>query len=186
MRLALAVLVAALCVPLAIALAVVAADVLRTPGELATADRRFQSAPTRDAAFWDVGFLPGNASERLLGIEDDVDYRELAALYVAVEPGKVDVEGSAELEPLRSQARSALARLSDEERNPERRSRALTLYGVLTLDRLPIAKGERRQRLDTAVSAFRSAIELDPSNTDAMSNLEAVLERFGEVVADAS
>jgi hypothetical protein len=186
MKLALAMLFAALALPLAMALAVVAVDVFRTPGELATDDRRFRTAPASEAGLWDVGILPRDGSEKLLGLEDDVHYRELAALYLEVEPGKVDVQGFPDLESMRSEAQSELARSSGEEKDAARRSRLLTMYGVMTLDARPAGEAERKEMLETAVSAFREAIDLDPSNTEAMTNLEAVLSRYGPVAVGGS
>jgi hypothetical protein len=173
--------VAALAVPLAIGLAVVAVDVVRAPSQLSHDDRRFQTAPARLAGLWDVGFLPRGGSERLLGLEDDVFYRELAGLYLKVEPGRIDHEGFPELESMRAKAQYELTRLSREERNPVRQSRLLTLYGVMTLDTRTFADSERDDILRKAASAFRNAIDLDPSNTDAKTNLEAVLSVFGPI-----
>jgi len=52
---------------LALALAVGAADVFRTPGELTSDDANFESAPLRQRNLWKVGSVPGLVSERLLG-----------------------------------------------------------------------------------------------------------------------
>jgi hypothetical protein len=172
---------AGLAVPIALVLAVVAVDVLRTPGQVTSDDRRFQTAPMRQAGLWDVGLLPRDGSERLLGLEDDIFYRELAGLYLRVEPGKVDYQGFPELESLRAKAQYELTRLSREERDPVRQSRILTLYGVMTLDGRPLDDREREAMIQRAVSAFRNAIDLDPSNVDAKTNLEAALSIFGPV-----
>jgi hypothetical protein len=172
---------AALAVPLAIVFALVAVDIFRTPAELARDDRRFQTSPARLGGLWDVGFLPRDGSERLLGLEDDVFYRELAGLYLKVEPGKVDYQGFPELESMRAKAQYELTRLSREERDPVRQSRVLTLYGVMTLDSRTLGESERSDILRKAASAFRNAIDLDPSNVDAKTNLEAVLSVFGPI-----
>ena len=172
---------AALAVPVAILLAVVAVDVLRAPGEVTTDDTRFQTAPMRQRGLWDVGFLPGDLSERLLGLEDDVTYRKLVGLYLRVEPGKVNYQGFPELESLRAKAQFELTRLSREDPDLARRSRLLTLYGVMTLDTPPRAAEERDSQLRGAVSAFRSALDLDRSNEDAKTLLETTLRVFGPV-----
>jgi hypothetical protein len=177
---------AALAVPLAIVFALVAVDVFRTPAELASDDRRFQTSPARLAGLWDVGYLPGDGSERLLGLEDDVFYRELAGLYLKVEPGRIDHEGSPELESMRAKAQYELTRLSREERDPVRQSRLLTLYGVMTLDDRPLDKLERETMIRKAISAFRNAIDLDPTNVDAKTNLEAALSVFPPVGLEPS
>jgi hypothetical protein len=177
---------AAVAVPLAAALAVVATDLLRTPRELGRDDARFESAPMRQRGLWKVGLLPGLASERLLGIEDDVFHRQILGLYLKVEPGKVDYEGFPKLESLRAKAQYQVTRLSREEPDPKRRSRLLTMYGVITLDIQVPTEVDRKDNIQRAVSAFRNAIELDPDNADAKTNLEAVLSREGPVVLNPS
>ena len=177
---------AVLAVPTAIVLVVVAVDLIRTPGEVTVDDARFQTAPMRQRGLWDVGFLPGDLSERLLGLDDDVTYRRLVGLYLKVEPGKIEYQGFPELESLRAKAQFELTRMSREDPDLERRSRLLTLYGVMTLDGRPLGDFELRDMLQKAVSAFRNAIELDPDNADAKTNLEAVLSVFGPVAAGGS
>lgn len=177
---------ALLAVPVALALVVVATDLLRTPGQIAGDDARFESAPMRQRGLWKVGFLPGLMSERLLGLEDDVFHRQILGLYLKVEPGEVDYEGFPELESLRAKAQYEVTRLSREEPDPERRSRLLTMYGVITLDIQVPTEVDRKDNIQRAVSAFRNAIELDPENDDAKTNLEAVVSREGPVVINPS
>jgi hypothetical protein len=173
---------AALAVPIGIALAVVGIDVLRAPGQLTDDDRRFQTAPAREPGLWEVGFLPGDRSERLLGLVDDVSYRELVALYLDVEPGEVDWVDVPELESLRETVESELTRQSEDQTDAARRSRLLTLYGVLRLDARPTEDAEREAMARDAAAAFRSAIDLDPSNVEAMTNLEALLDVHGALL----
>jgi hypothetical protein len=169
---------AALAVPMAIVLAVVALDVVRSPEELAVDDGSFQAAPLRQAGLWEVGLLPRDGSERVLGLDDDVLYRELAGLYLKIEPGRVDYQGFPELEALRAKAQFELSRMSRAETDPVRQSRLLTLYGVMTLDDRPLDKLERETMIRKAISAFRNAIDLDPTNVEAKTNLEAALTIF--------
>lgn len=169
------------CVLGAILLTIVAVDVLRTPGEIETDDNRFQSAPMRQRGLWDVGSLPENLNERLLELDDDLVYRRTLAAYLKVEPGRVDYEGFPELEAIRAKVQFELTRLGQEDPEPRRRSRLLTLQGVMTLDTVLFDDESRRDQLRRAVIAFRSAIELDPENADAKANLEAVLSREGPV-----
>lgn len=169
------------CVVGAVLLAIVAVDLLRTPREVEADDNRFQSAPMRQGGLWDVGLLPKDLNERLLGLDDDLVYRRTLALYLKVEPGKVDYEGFPELEAIRAKAQFELTRLGQEDPDRRRRSRLLTLQGVMTLDTRLFDEGSRRDQLRRAVIAFRSAIELDPENADAKTNLEAVLSREGPV-----
>ncbi len=173
---------AALATVAALALLVVAADVLASRDGVKVDDARFQSAPQRQAGLWEVGRLPDDLTERLLGLEDDVDFRKLAALYVRVEPGKTDYRGFPELEAMRAKLQFELTRASRTDPDLERRSRLLTMYGVTTLD-FPtnLSDEERGQILSNAASAFRNAITFDPANEDAKRNLETVLRVFGPV-----
>jgi len=135
----------------------------------------------RQGGLWNVGSLPENLNERLLELDDDLDYRRTLAMYLKVEPGKVDYEGFPELEALRAKVQFELTRLGQEDADPRRRSRLLNLQGVITLDTVLFDEGSRRDQLRRAVNAFRSAIELDPENDEAKTNLEAVLGREGPV-----
>lgn len=172
---------AVLAVPLAIALVALASDVLRAPSEITSDDRRFATAPLRQSGLWNVGFLPGETTQRLLGLDDDVAYRRLMALYLRIEPGKVEFQGFPDREALRAKTHFELTRRSSDEPDPKRRSRLLTLFGVMTLDKRPVTEEERDAYLRTAVEAFRAAIQLDPENDDAKTNLEIVLRVFGPV-----
>jgi len=166
---------------IAVVFVVVAIDVLRTPGQLTSDDTRFQTAPQRQGGLWDFGFLPGETTEQILGLEDDVTYRNTVGLYARAEPGKTDWQGFPELESLRAKAQFELTRLSREDPEAARRSRLLTLYGVITLDARPLGNEERDNMLQNAVSSFRAALDLDRSNDDAKTNLETVLRVFGPV-----
>ena len=179
----------ALALPIAligILLIVVAVDVLRAPSQLTSDDTRFQTSPQRQRGLWDVGFLPNDLTEQVLGIEDDVTYRKTLGLYVRAEPGKTDWQGFPELESLRAKAQFELTRLSREDPELARRSKLLTLHGVMTLDARPLGNEERERMLQNAVSAFRAALDLDRENEDAKTNLETVLRVFGPVALVAN
>jgi hypothetical protein len=167
--------VAVLAVPLAIALALLAVDVLLVPREVGTDDTRFEGAPLRQRSPWeDVGFLPEEVSTRLLDIEDDLDYRKTIWLYARTDPRRVQIT-SPEQEALRGQVVVELTLRSKEEPDPKRRSQLLNLHGALTMGRFSSDPRERDANLISAVDSFRSAIRLDPSNDDAKVNLEFAL-----------
>jgi hypothetical protein len=172
---------AAVATVLALALIVVAIDVMRTPDQVTADDTRFQTSPQRQVGLWDWGFLPSDVTESVLGLKDDVDYRKVIGLYARAEPGKVDYQGFPDLEKQRAKAQYELTRLSREDPDLKRRSQLLTLYGVMTLDARPLDNEERETMLQGAVSAFRAALDLDRSNEDAKTNLETVLRVFGPV-----
>ena len=171
----------ALIVPLGVLLILVGVDLLRSPAQLTSEDTRFQTTPGRHSGSWDVGALPADLNELLLGLDDDVEYREVSALYLRAEPGKVLYDGFPKLEKLRAKAQFEVARLSAVDTEAVRKSRLLTLDGVMTLDFRTSSSLEREAILREAASAFRGAIALDPENTDAKTNLELVLSVFGPI-----
>jgi hypothetical protein len=162
-------------VPVAILLAVIAADVLLVPREVDSDDTRFEGAPLRQRGLWDdVGFLPERATTRLLDVEDDLDYRRTVWLYSRTDPRRVQIT-TPEQEALRGQVVVELTLRSKEEPDPKRRSQLLNLHGALTMGRPSSDPRERDQNLISAVDSFRSAIRLDPENADAKINLEFAL-----------
>jgi len=168
---------AVLAVPVALALIVLAVDVLRVPGEIAADDVRFQAGPRVRRSLWDdLGFLPGQPGVRLLGARDDVAHRKALALFAQVQPGKVAVT-SPELEALRGRAQLEVTLQARVERDPHRQSQQLNNLGVLTLGRYSTDSQEATQILARGVGAFQNAIELDPGNLDALRNLEILLRR---------
>lgn len=172
---------AVLAVLLAVLLGFVGVDLLRIQSELSGDDKRFQTAPLRQGGLWDVGHLPGDLDERLLGLDDDVAYRRVAGGYIRIEPGRIEYQGFPDREKLRAKTQFDLARMKNEDPDPKRRSQLLTLYGVMTLDSRVLSPEERESIFKDAASAFRNAITLDPDNDDAKTNLEALLATFGPV-----
>jgi hypothetical protein len=176
-------LAAALAVPVAIVLALLAVDVLRAPDEVAADDTRFQSAPLRQRSLWDdVGFLPWRASERLLELDDDLAYRRTVWLYARADPLSFQTT-QPEQEALRGRTVLELALRSREETEPRRRANLLNLHGALTMGRLSSDPREREANLKEAIDSFRTAVRLDPENEDAKVNLEFALRAVAASVA---
>jgi hypothetical protein len=168
---------AALAVPLALALIVLAVDVLRVPREVAADDVRFQGGPRVRRSLWnDLDFLPGDPALRVLGLRDDVAHRRTTALFAQVQPGKVAVT-SPELEALRGKAQLDVTLQARMEREPRRLAKQLNNLGILTIGRYSTDSQEATQILARAVGAFQNAVEVDPGNLDALRNLEILLRR---------
>jgi hypothetical protein len=168
---------AALAVPVALVLVALAVDVLRVPREVAADDVRFQAAPRVPRALWDdVGFLPGDAAARVLGVHDDLAHRRTLALFARVQPGRAPAT-TPELEALRGKATLEVTLRSREAGEPRRRAELLNLYGILSLGRSSTDAAESHQILARGIGAFQDATELDPRNVDAKRNLELVLRR---------
>lgn len=160
-------------------LAVLAVDVLRTPGRIAVDDAGFSGAPLRQDALWGaVDFLPWSPAERVLGIGDDLAYRKTIWLFRRVQPGKVVIEGPDQplLEALRGKAVLEVADRARQDDDPRRRAQLLNLSGVFTFSRYSqFSAFDKDRLLREAIGAFRNAVRLDPANADARANLELAL-----------
>lgn len=169
---------AILAVPAALALTLLAVDVLLVPKEVAADDVRFQAAPRLPRTLWeDVGFLPESPGVRLLDAGDDVRSRQTVALFAQVDPAKVRIS-TPEQDALRGRAQLEVTLRSREDADdPRRRAQHLNLLGVLTMSRFTTSGNEAAQILSRGIGAFQSATEVDPENDDAKRNLEILLRR---------
>lgn len=165
---------AALALPVAAILVVLAVDVLRLPGQLETGDVRFEAAPARSGTPWGgLDFVRGWPAARLLDVEDDLVYRRTIKRFQRVEPGK-QIFGPV-LENLRGRIQLELTAGSAEDTNPKRRAQYLNLLGAYMLERVGSSPAESATILRRAVHTLRSAVETDPENADAKLNLELAL-----------
>lgn len=182
-RLALPVL-AVLATVAAVALAIVAMDVLRVSDDVRTDDVRFRTRPTLPAGLWDdIGFLPGGLARRAIAIEDDLEYRRIQWHIARVRPGTPASQLNPKLEGLRGSAEARLTEASRAEKDPARRAQILNLLGVLAMDRYTSDPGNREAIIRSAVGLFQNAVETDPENQDAKFNLELVLRDFYVAIA---
>jgi len=165
---------AVLAVPLALALTLVAVDVLRVPGKLDAGDVRFEAAPARRGTHWSgVDFLRGWPAARLLEVGDDLAYRRTMQRFLRVEPGK-QIFGP-ELENLRGRIQLELTTGSADDANPHRRAQYLNLLAAFMLERASTNPAENETTLRRAIGTLRNAIEVDPGHDDAKVNLELAL-----------
>lgn len=159
----------------AAALVVFAVDVLRWDRQLAQQDLRFQAVPEQARYSKPSGLLPLDLVEKALAGGDDFTFRRQLQAFLRVRPGAA--ADAIEFEQLRGQAQLELARLSRVDPDPRRRSRAANMIGVLALDPqlAPTVQEDFTTLVRGAIDAFRSAVEIDPSNADAKRNLELAL-----------
>jgi hypothetical protein len=159
----------------AIALLVFGVDVLRWERQLERQDLRFAAVAGQARYSRPSGILPLRIAERALSGQDDLAFRRQLQTYTRVRPGVI--ADSTQFEQLRGQVKLELARLSRVDPDPRRRSRAANMIGVLALDpQLAPTVGEDFTTIvQGAIDAFRSAVEIDPSNADATRNLELAL-----------
>ena len=164
------------CFALAGGLLLTALDVARWQSALESGDVRYRAAP-QEHDLWQPGqIVPFGAAEALLGVEDDVDFREaLRTLRLA---GVAQADSSDPRPALRrSEARSLIAAIVEGDADRRRRSRAMTLLGVISFaSALSDAQDQESLQRD-ALARFRGAIELEPDNDEAKANLEIALRR---------
>ena len=141
-------------------------------------DARYRAAPG-DTDLWSPSTrVPLGATRNLLDIEDDLAYRE-AVRTLRLSNLEDATLSDTKLILKRAEARARLEAIAAGDGDPARRSKALTLLGVINLA-TPVADSQEQiAALKTAVVNFQRAITLDPGNVDAKFNLEYALRQGG-------
>jgi hypothetical protein len=166
----------------AVALTVLAVDVLRWRGQLEEADMRYASG-TGALGMWepDNTWLPG-ASKRLLGIDDDVELRRALQRFRLSHIRRAP--RSQQEVNLRSAVEADLARFGRGDADAAQKSLAAVLRGALSFEEARVSNEQPAVFLRRSLTAFREAIRLDPTNEDAKYNLELVLRLLQTVSGD--
>ncbi len=179
-------LVAALvAVPFAVAIALFAIDVLRTPGWMTSDDAHFAGAPLRGSeGLWNQsGTIGTRARLRMLDLSDDLAFRRTVARFERLQPGRADQVVDPAQENRWAKLQFDLMTGSRENPDVHRRSELQNLMGVVLLARFLYASpDERNAMLTNAIGAFRTAVELDPGNDDAKLNLELAMRAYGPIL----
>jgi len=167
---------AAFCVAAAVILVLLAIDSRAWSSRFPADDLRYR----RDASapkLWNIGELsPFGLDRKLLGIKDDLAYRRAFREFRLGRP----------LEPVfttaatthRVQAQIALTDVVATPRHATRASQAANLLGVLGFAMATQDVAQRVTFLNNSITAFRQAIALDPTNDDALFNLEYALDQL--------
>lgn len=172
--------VAAACLVLSGFLALVALDTVRWRTGIEEDDVRFAAGAPSDR--WRPQTLaPFGAAQRLLGIEDDVAFRQALLLLRSSKLRDVTVSDPV-LALRRTELVDRLESIVARDPDPVIRSRASSLLGVLSIAAWNAAPGQgsqqdRSELLIAAVASFEQAIDLDPENDDAKYNLQLMLLR---------
>ena len=162
-------------VALACALVVgyLAHEVSRAQAEIKRSDDAFRVERAPEG-LWHVN----GAAERALGLKDDLMFRKAASLWdlagrraiTRSEQGNAVAAGSR-----RAAAQLALAHAEREGLAGSARSKAENLDAVITIQAALEAPANRRELLQRSLDGFRRAIRRDPTNEEAMLNLELLL-----------
>lgn len=152
-----------------------ALDVGRWQTTFTRGDVRFQTAPTQTKLWQADEILPFHVARRLLGVGDDIKYRNTLRSFWLARP-----HANKWLEPnvdsLRSEATVALANYIRTSHSPQRRAQAANLLGIIALDLAASDDpGQRLRFLLYASRSFRGALTFDQNNEDAKYNLELTL-----------
>ena len=166
-----------------LALALLAVQVWRQPGETARHDALLLGNPPPEHTWAD---RPGFAAS-LLGAQDDVTYRRAIALFLRGRPD--DPGGNKTTDQIVSGLESAivLAGIVRGEGPAGRRSQAANVQGII-LGEDAIFEPDGAPRIVRAAALFRRAIAIDPGNDDAKANLELLFNYTGRgsVVSESS
>ena len=152
-----------------------ALDVGRWETTLSRGDVRFKTAPTRSDLWRADEILPFHATKRLLGIDDDLAYRRTLRAFWLARP-HANKWAEVDLDRKRSEATVALANFLRTSKNPQRKSQAANLLGIIGLGLAASDDpGQRLRFLLYASKSFRGALTYDQNNEDAKFNLELTL-----------
>jgi hypothetical protein len=165
---------AAVALILALVLALLARDVRRWEQSLAAGDRSFQVTPGPNG-LWepDERMLPG-AARAVLGVDDDLTLREAAQLFRRSRPRSAEQRTTRDLaEATAAQVGFAEIQRSDSSRSL--RSIAANHIGILAFADVISNTDQAAERSKKATQKFVEAIRLDPSNRQALANLELLL-----------
>jgi hypothetical protein len=166
-------LVAAALLVVGLLLAVAAVDALRWRGLVRRDDVAFDRAHGQAGLWHADALLPGDPVPRLIGVRDDLAYRRALQRWVLARPGQ-EARNQHDL-TLRADADAQLTLVAEAGATAETRSRAATLRGVLALDEARSSGPRGGAAIERSLDQFRTAIRLDPANSQAKYDLELVL-----------
>ena len=163
----------------AAAAALLALDVHRWQTRMAADDVRYSLTPTAGDLWQASPVIPWNAVRQLLGLRDDLAYREALRTFWRGRP-HLPAYGQPRLIAYRGEAQLRLTEVADRDRNRARASEAENLLGVLAFVNAARDDALRASFLANGVASFQNAIALDPSNENAKYNLELELSRLAD------
>lgn len=162
----------AVLVVVAALLVALAADVLRFDRQLRDGDAAYAAGAARVSWRPDT-LLPRGVSASLLGVSDDLAYRDAVDRFWRSKPR--DPIRVFEDVTRRSAAERALGRTVDRDPSAERRSELQVLRAALMLEEARSSPTQRQVFVRRAIEFLERAVILDPSNEAALYDLELAL-----------
>jgi hypothetical protein len=154
-------------VALAVAVALLAADVRSW-------QQTFASDDSRTSATWDAPTrIPGDPAGRLLGVSDDVRARRAIKLFEQSVSTHGRLDDALAVTGARARAELALAALA--RGRGARAAQQATLLGILAFGDFSRGGGHDPSQAETAQSDFETAVRADPGNDTAAYDLELLL-----------
>jgi hypothetical protein len=154
--------------------AVLARDVWRQHDALRDGDARAEAGQVAALSYDASHAVPFDPAAWLLGVEDDIAYRELVAeaIELAGDPAGTPAQARA-----RAPVVSALQRIQQRRANGRRAAEAAVILGVLVNSEPEDPARRVETPSEKAARHFRAAIAVDPASIDAKRNLELVLQQ---------
>jgi hypothetical protein len=164
---------AGVCLVAATLLLLLAVDAHAWQTRMTADDLRFRANPLERKLWQPDQYSPFGLTRRLLGVDDDLAYRSAVREFRAGRP--TELTFSPVTTAHRAQAQIALTNAGRNDPNPLRASDVENLLGVLGFALATQDTSQSRTFLNNSVTAFKTAIDRDPQNEDAMWNLEYAL-----------
>lgn len=155
-------------------LVALAADVLRWDRQLRDGDAAYAAGTAVAVAWRPDTRLPRGVSASLLGVSDDVAYRDAVARFWQSKPR--DPIRVFEDVTRRSAAERTLGRTFDRDPSARRRSQLAVLRAAMMLEEARNSPTQRQVFVRRAIEFLERAVVLDPSNETAVYDLELALK----------
>lgn len=155
--------------------AALAIDLLRVEQHVAKTDVQFTTRLDRSVSWTPGTLLPSGFSRTVLGLDDDLRYRNATRRFWLSQP-RAPLRQFSDV-TRRAGAERELAELAEgSSASAEHRSLLATMRGGLMLEEARSTPSQREVFVRRAIEQFQLAIELDRSNDDAVHDLELSLK----------
>lgn len=163
-----------LLVAAAVVVAGLAIDVLRVERQVASSDVQFTSRLDRSTSWTADTILPAGVSRGMLGLDDDLRYRRAVQRFWLSNP-RAPLRVFEDV-TRRAGAERELAELAEGSVSNVQLSLLVTMRGGLLLEEARSTPSQREVFVRRAIEQFQHAITVDPTNDDAVHNLELSLK----------
>ena len=162
------------CLLIAALAAALARDVWHADKALRDGDARAEATAVAPQTWEAAQSLPFGLAEQVLGIDDDLAYRDLVtqASALARRPARSPEQARA-----RAPIEARLRLVEEGDPDPRRAAQAALLLGVLVYSDPEDPLRRVQTPSEKAVGHFRTAVQLEPDNDEAKRNLELMLQQ---------